>query len=936
MEIRFHVGLATSKSWTGGVGTPCQRWAAARNMGSSDVTKKLLKASSRKVLLANEPGAMKGRRVGIEASGWLHRGCKRNPQQTCNHGVSQEAVLYVTTRINAVLGEGGNPILVFDGDRRYPAKAETHQARRKTADDAQAVPAKDRTLQHWRAMATPQEELLQAVMSWCVQNCVPFVVSPYEADHQLVGLYNDGQIDTILVSSNDSDMACYGGCDCLYDYDATLRSVFWVKLLEQLLVPLPQPLPGGFSFEGWTYDRFLVLCLICGHDYLANIPGCGLVRCYQTMSRDALPACLCPPPGLPHPPIPTRPAVWRTETAIRAYANSLITSKLPPADQEPYFLKLLFAYRAVRHHPIFHIASPGDMLDRASMTTTPALPLESLPAHLDWHATLPGLRLHGDDVIATKVLRGDIVVDTLVPRVLVADAATGAADIGDETPGSAGEDDEAAEGVAAEAPDLSLDNYEEATGAQLLAWLIAHGVDPYANTPITRLRQYVSTLLRGGTPPVLQPMHPLLREMSRPATAVRVESPYLHRGAELHALALAMTRRRAAAGAADGGLLSEAARHAWLPFPSVHRRADLLYCAGAKYLAPNEEPWGYAYSHEMVGQLGVHTSREGVQQPCWIFRMRVRASMRQLDHTPLLVITSTGILPAPYSECTCESGIDCSHEAVLAKCIYVLQNSASWAAYTTHVMSIDTARLPSGRPAWWNERFKSGVGGRQLPEAKRRKSLSVDEEMLEGYRAGADSDTGDEEEVHPALLAPPPPPPDLLLMYHCPLSQEDETELKTSGCLPVTSMDPGTQGMLHRLAMHFRGGMLASILRVEMGTVFAPPVPASQPAGGAYTMGEEEEFGLGGSDDEAEAELVESPPASPAPNFSLPSEWQSARMTHSPPSPALLELEALPVDDPPWEVMQEDVVGCVSVGRLSQGLEKVCNEGPASPIVFGL
>ena len=86
-------------------------------------------------------------------------------------------MLYVTTRINAVLGEGGKPILVFDGDRRYPAKAETHQARRKTADDVQAVPAKDRTLQHWRAMATPQEELLQAVMSWCVQNCVPFVVS---------------------------------------------------------------------------------------------------------------------------------------------------------------------------------------------------------------------------------------------------------------------------------------------------------------------------------------------------------------------------------------------------------------------------------------------------------------------------------------------------------------------------------------------------------------------------------------------------------------------------------------------------------------------------------------------------------------------------------------------------------------------------------------
>ena len=68
-------------------------------------------------------------------------------------------------------------------------------------------------------------------------------------------------------------------------------------------------------------------------------------------------------------------------------------------------------------------------------------------------------------------------------------------------------------------------------------------------------------------------------------------------------------------------------------------------------------------------------------------------------------------------------------------------------------------------------------------------------------------------------------------MYNLPLSQlqEAESESKTSGSLPVSSMDPGTQGMLHRLAMHFRGGMLASILRVEMGTVFAPPAPAARP-----------------------------------------------------------------------------------------------------------
>ena len=96
-------------------------------MGSKDATRKILKAASRKVHLANAPGAMKGQRVGIEAAGWLHRGCKQNANAVCLHGSSQEAVLYVTTRINAVLGEGGKPLVVFDGDRRYPAKAATHE-----------------------------------------------------------------------------------------------------------------------------------------------------------------------------------------------------------------------------------------------------------------------------------------------------------------------------------------------------------------------------------------------------------------------------------------------------------------------------------------------------------------------------------------------------------------------------------------------------------------------------------------------------------------------------------------------------------------------------------------------------------------------------------------------------------------------------------------
>ena len=123
--------------------------------------------------------------------------------------------------------------------------------------------------------------------------------------------------------------------------------------------------------------------------------------------------------------------------------------------------------------------------------------------------------------------------------------------------------------------------------------------------------------------------------------------------------------------------------------------------------------------------------------------------MRQTEHTSLVVITSTRILPAPYSECTCESGIDCSHEALLVRCLYLLQSVDSFQGYSCKVLAFDPARAPSGRAVWWTDKFKRGVGGRQLPQAKRWRVMSVDERMLQGYEGG-------EDEVHAPTPLPNP------------------------------------------------------------------------------------------------------------------------------------------------------------------------------------
>ena len=92
-------------------------------MGTKDATGKVLKPlSGAKKCLENHPEVLQGRTAAVEVAGMLHRGCKRGAREVCLHGVSKEAVLYITQRLNALMGEGAKLVVVFDGDRTYEAK----------------------------------------------------------------------------------------------------------------------------------------------------------------------------------------------------------------------------------------------------------------------------------------------------------------------------------------------------------------------------------------------------------------------------------------------------------------------------------------------------------------------------------------------------------------------------------------------------------------------------------------------------------------------------------------------------------------------------------------------------------------------------------------------------------------------------------------------
>ena len=165
-------------------------------MGTDGAVAQLIKpACGEKKDLALAPEVLNGKSVGVEISGWLHRASKPGAKAVCEHGSSQEAVMYVTQRLSALMGEGAHVVAVFDGDRNYQAKLATQEKRRVKQAKSLAAAGSASSAKYFKAKATPQEPLLQAVMAWCIKNSVGIVVAPYEADQQLVDLQQQGRID---------------------------------------------------------------------------------------------------------------------------------------------------------------------------------------------------------------------------------------------------------------------------------------------------------------------------------------------------------------------------------------------------------------------------------------------------------------------------------------------------------------------------------------------------------------------------------------------------------------------------------------------------------------------------------------------------------------------------------------------------------------------
>ncbi|XP_024990590.1 exonuclease 1 [Cynara cardunculus var. scolymus] len=231
-----------------------------------------------------------GKRVGIDAYSWLHKGAYSCSMELCLNMEGDKKFQYLNYcmhRINVLRHHNINPVLVFDGGN-IPCKAQTEQDRhskRKCNLDLAMAKLKEGNINaaaeiFQRAVSiTPSmaHQLIQILRSENIE----FVVAPYEADAQLAYLssLDEDKGGIAAVISEDSDLLAYGCSSVVFKMDryGNGEEIVIDKVFDSVgLVP---------SFRHFDKELFTGMCVLAGCDFLSSVPGIGIAKAHALVSK---------------------------------------------------------------------------------------------------------------------------------------------------------------------------------------------------------------------------------------------------------------------------------------------------------------------------------------------------------------------------------------------------------------------------------------------------------------------------------------------------------------------------------------------------------------------------------------------------------------------------------------------------------------------------
>ncbi|XP_065850458.1 exonuclease 1 [Euphorbia lathyris] len=231
-----------------------------------------------------------GKRVGIDAYSWLHKGAYSCSMEICldSKGNKQLRYLdYFVHRINLLRFYKITPVVVFDG-ASIPCKAGTEDERNRRRETNRELAMEKLKLGNVNGAAelfqravsiTPvmAKQLIKILKSEKVE----FVVAPYEADAQLAYLSSLGEENGGIsaVITEDSDLLAYGCQATIFKMDRFGNGD--LILLDNVF----EAVSCKPSFRYFDMKLFTGMCILAGCDFLPSVPGIGPVKAHSLVSK---------------------------------------------------------------------------------------------------------------------------------------------------------------------------------------------------------------------------------------------------------------------------------------------------------------------------------------------------------------------------------------------------------------------------------------------------------------------------------------------------------------------------------------------------------------------------------------------------------------------------------------------------------------------------
>ncbi|XP_031406251.1 exonuclease 1 isoform X2 [Punica granatum] len=231
-----------------------------------------------------------GKRVGIDAYSWLHKGAYSCSMELCLNSEGDKKLQflnYFMHRIQLLRHYKVTPVVVFDGGS-IPCKAATEderQRRRKANRELAMQKLNEGDVKAASELFQRGVSITPAIAHQLIKilrsENIEFVVAPYEADAQLAYL-SSLEVEkggVVAVITEDSDLMAYGCKAIIFKMDryGSGEEILFEKVFDSAdCVP---------SFRGFTEDLFIGMCVLAGCDFLPSVPGIGIKKAYSLISK---------------------------------------------------------------------------------------------------------------------------------------------------------------------------------------------------------------------------------------------------------------------------------------------------------------------------------------------------------------------------------------------------------------------------------------------------------------------------------------------------------------------------------------------------------------------------------------------------------------------------------------------------------------------------